>query len=511
MRWALRSSVRRHLVGAGLAGATVLVLLLRAPFASDLPYPDEGGLLVVARHWVGADYDGGPQLYGRVFVDRPPGLIAFYVLGELMGGVGALRWLGIAVVLVLVGAAARIGYLLGGRVGSSCTALTVAALACNPMLGTRAINAELVGAPLSLLSCLAALEAVRHDGRLTRRLLLVSAGVAAGCALLVKQNLIDGVVFGTTLLVMMAVTGRWSWRESMRRTTWVVVGVLLAWSPVLLWASLDGPGLWTMWDSLYGFRAQAAEVIASQDSAAPTRRLVTLPFIAIASGLLLVLALGAYRLRRRVGRRDPLGIALAALLLAELAGVLLGGSYWSHYLIGLLPGAAIVTALVMAGPRVRARLVVATVGVTVLSSVVTSAVAQLPDTPGDRREETALVHWLRAAKTPGDSAVVTWGHPELLRTTGLSPRSPLIWSLPQRALDPRLDRFHSILEGERRPTWVLVWDPIDSWGLDEGGRVHLTVARHYRFVREVCGVGVYLRRELTRPLPPLPTDCVPDT
>jgi len=67
-------------------------------------------------------------------------------------------------------------------------------------------------------------------------------------------------------------------------------------------------------------------VIAGQDASAPTRRLLTLPFLALASGLLLILCVGGWRLRRRLIGRDPIVVATLAMTAAELAGVVLGGA-----------------------------------------------------------------------------------------------------------------------------------------------------------------------------------------
>ncbi|MGI8646205.1 MAG: hypothetical protein ACR2JD_07795 [Nocardioides sp.] len=497
----VRRTLSRPAVGVGLAVS--LVVLLRAPYAGGLAYPDEGGLLLVAQQW----REGGPQLYGRLFVDRPPGLMAFFVVGDTLGGLEAVRWLGIGVIAVLVLVAGRIGWLVGGRVAAVWTALAAAALACNPLLGTRAVNAELVGAPLTLLCCLAAITAVRREGA-ARRVLLVAAGVLASCALLVKQNLVDGLVFGAVLVAMLALTRAWSARRSLAAAGWAAAGAVGPWLLTVGWVVVDGPGLRVLWESLYGFRTAASAVIAGQDASAPARRLITLPFLALASGLLLILGIGCWRLRRRLRGRDPVVVATLAMTVAELAGVMLGGSYWAHYLLGLLPGAVLLMALLVNGPRGRLRVVIATAGVAVASTVVTSAVAVIPHTPADRGDEVALVGWLREAGRPRDTGVVTWGHPQLLEATGLRPRSPLIWSLPQRTFDPRLDRFVQMLAGRRAPTWVLVWDPVDSWDLDEGGRAKTTLTAHYRFISSLCDIGVFVRRDIYRVLPPLPTRCV---
>src|SRR5262245_33233176 len=114
-----RSAVRRVTLLAAL-----LAVALRLPFLHDLPYPDEGGLLVVATHW----HTGGPYLYGSLFVDRPPLLLAFFKLAAGLGGVLAVRLLGLGLVVAAVCCAARAGSLLGGTRGTVAAAFTCAAL-----------------------------------------------------------------------------------------------------------------------------------------------------------------------------------------------------------------------------------------------------------------------------------------------------------------------------------------------------------------------------------------------
>jgi 4-amino-4-deoxy-L-arabinose transferase-like glycosyltransferase len=501
-RGRLRRLFTRPVVGVGLA--ITLVLLLRAPFAGRMAFPDEGGLLLVAQH----AREGGPELYGRLFVDRPPGLMAFFITGEHLGGLEGVRWLAIAAIVVAVLTAARIGWVLGGRSASVATALTAAALLCNPLLGTRGVNAELVGAPLTLLCCLAAITAVRRTRPSSQRALLVLAGVLGSGSLLVKQNLVDGLAFGAALIVMLGWTRAWSARHTVSSLAFAALGAALPWLLTLGWAATEGPGVRVLWDSLYGFRGEAAAVISGQDASAPTWRLLTLPFLGLASGLLLILVLGLWSLRTRVRHRDPVVVAALAMTAAEVAGVLAGGSYWAHYLVGLLPGAVLTMALMVDGARGRARVLAATVGVAVASSLVASAVAVIPQSPGDRGDEEALTTWLSAAAVPGDTGVVTWGHPQVLEAAGLRPRSSLIWSLPQRTLDPHLDRFVQMLSGRRAPTWVVVWDDIDTWGLDDSGRAKTALTAHFDYVTTLCEIDVWVRSDIVRVIPPLPTRCV---
>ena len=87
--------------GVRAAWTTVLVTalaaaLLRLCFLAVPVFPDEGGDLLVARHWA-----AGPGLYGGVWVDRPPLLVGFWRLAAALGGIEAARILALVVVAVL--------------------------------------------------------------------------------------------------------------------------------------------------------------------------------------------------------------------------------------------------------------------------------------------------------------------------------------------------------------------------------------------------------------------------
>jgi hypothetical protein len=105
-------------------------------------------LLIVAQHW----HEGGANLYGTLFVDRPPLLLLFYQLADDLGGLEAARLMGLVAASVVVAAAGWIGHTLAGLRGTAWAALAAAALVATPMIGTTEINAELLGAPLTLLS-----------------------------------------------------------------------------------------------------------------------------------------------------------------------------------------------------------------------------------------------------------------------------------------------------------------------------------------------------------------------
>ena len=505
----------RHLLGRGLrllgtpvgvtAAAVALATALRLPFVRHVAYPDEGGLLLVAQHW----HAGGPTLYGHLFVDRPPLLLLFWRLALALGGLESARLLALLTTAVLVAAAGGCGHLLGGRRGTAWAALTTAALAANPLLGTAEVNGELLGAPLTMLACLALLVVVRRPGGRRDDVLLLTAGALAACALLVKQNLADAVVLGVALAVAAGVTGAWPWRRSGRVLGLGAVGAAVPFLATVVWAQVEGAGVRTLWFTLFQFRIDAGAVMVRYSSSANHERAVTLLGLTLLSGIALVVVPSLWALAPGARRGDPVTVGVLAMVAVEVAGVVLGGSYWSHYLIGLVPGVALVAATGAALERRRPLALVPGLVVVLVSAVVATSVRASAYTPPGEHQGAAVAGWLRDARRPGDTGLVTYGHADTLATAGLTPRYPYLWTLPMRTLDPHLDRLVGLLDGRRAPDWVLEWSYLDSWGLDPGARVQHALDAHYRLTGTVCGVPVYLHRGLGRSLPRDPAACRP--
>jgi hypothetical protein len=271
----------------------------------------------------------------------------------------------------------------------------------------------------------------------------------------------------------------------------------------VLWVSLAGPGVSTLVSTLFGFRVEAAEVVAIEDAGAPLVRFVLLLGVAVATGIALIVVVYLWHLRSQLARARPLVSATTAMLLVGLVGVVAGASYWSHYLIVLIPVVALMTGQ-LAGDEAfepgRPRLPV----LVVLTAVIAMAAAITPLRDW-RVGEARVVDWLQQAGRPSDTALVTYGHADLIEAPGLRPADyPYLWSLPIRTLDPELTAMVTTLRSERRPTWLIEWHSFDSWGLDDRGILEEVVEAEYRPAEVLCGVEVFLRRDVQRDLPPTP-------
>lgn len=258
---------------------------------------------------------------------------------------------------------------------------------------------------------------------------------------------------------------------------------------------------------MFGFRAAAARVIASQPTSAPARRAAVLAVVALASGLAVVLGVAAATGRGALARRCPLAIALGAMVAVAAASIAAGGSYWTHYLIELLPACALAAAwlstLTTGAARRAARAALVLVVASAMAVVGVQAVRTTTGARGCAARDVAAGatgSWLGAHADAGDSVVTLYGGADSVLGTGLAPAYPYLWSLPTRVLDPHLTALRAAAIGPDAATWVVISLPIHSWGLDPTGRLSAALATGYRPVHQVCDTQVLLRRDQVRPL-----------
>ncbi|GAA1972520.1 hypothetical protein GCM10009798_37100 [Nocardioides panacihumi] len=459
-----RTSPYLPLVLAVLAAAVRLPLLAR-PLS-----PDEGGFLLLAAQWA-----PGSSVYGDYWVDRPPLLIGLFGLADQLGGAVGLRVLGMVAVaasVVLAGAIGRVAA-PGRRWAPTLTAATAAVFLSTPLFGTREVNGELLASPFVLGGLLAVFLAVA--GRTTAW--WAAAGVLAVCAMAVKQNMADVVVAGVIALA-------WQLRvQGVRRAAYgalaAVAGGAAAIAALLVWAELRGTEPRELWDAVVAFRFQAAAVISAAEPSSASSRLhgMLRAFVLSGAPLLFLLPLVP---ARRARERGCLPLVAAAVCLWEVFGVAGGGSYWWHYLVGLVPGLVLVVAAI-ARHRPGLQAAVALVLVCATVSGLLSAAAH-PMTTGSVSEDERAADYVAAHARPGDTGLVAFGVPSILQKAGLHSPYEYIWSLPVRVRDPKLTELTGVLSGPHHPTWVVVSGAsLDTWGVDATSAQQVLDAR-YRLV-----------------------------
>ena len=493
-----RTTTRRFLGALCLGVVLVRLTYLPRPLRND-----EGGYLLIARQW----HTGGEFLYGDYFVDRPPLLMLVFRVAALTEWDQAVRALAIPFVVVFVLAGWRAGTLLGGRSGGRWAAWVAAGLMCSPGLAADQADGELFGAVLVLGAIALALSAWHADSPRSCLRWAGSAGAVAAAAPLVKQNLLEGLLFLAALALA-------AWRggdESARRRA------RLAASAAVLGASVVGALVWcwlvsagvepaAAWRDLVGFRGAAFEVIWSSNPDASIRRGVQLVVLGVATGLLPVVLVWLVTARRHGAHASVEGRTITALLLFGVVAIAAGGSFWPPYLLQLAPAAVLAVAVLAptatpAGTWTRAcgRAVVGMAALGTVAAVVLHAA--VPSLWSSQR----IGEWLAEAKAAGDTGVVAYGLPSVLETADMPSPYPYVWSVPMRTADPDQARLRATLAGARAPAWIVQVTRLDAWDIDDGSRLRGLVTDRYRVVATICGYRVWLRQDLTRDLPAPPS------
>jgi hypothetical protein len=206
-------------------------------------------------------------------------------------------------------------------------------------------------------------------------------------------------------------------------------------------------------------------VIANSASSTTTQRLGLLLIALVASCAPLVAAALVRSMRGRSASSMPdLRLPAYAVIAWELVVVASGGSYWLHYLMGLIPGLALLAAAAVQRPLLTHRFLKVAYALAAVSTI--CAVAWVVVDPIHRPERPAVAYLEQHAR-PGDTVVVGFGAANILQETGLRSPYPDLWSLPVRVHDPDLQHLSALLAGPDAPTWLVVaGTSLGTWGVD---------------------------------------------
>jgi hypothetical protein len=479
--------LRRVPSGAGRplvwsAVGAVLTLGLRAPWADAALGRDEAGLALIAAGWS----DDGPHAYGEHFIDRPPLLLAAFRLAHEVGGPHGIRALGALAAVSVVVITTLLASRIAGRTAAPWAAIVSALLCSSLLLQAVFTPGELVASvPASLSVLLLAIGLERSVGS---HRALTAAGALAAAALLVKQSLGGALLAGVVGIAASGALTPSGWRETITRAAAYAAGVggIVLALGVWQWAS-DVPGGAVPY-ALLGFRLDALGAIEGGEVTDRARRLVV-PLVASGLGVLLICALaGIAQLRDRPAS----GAALAAWLVGGLVGVALGGSYWAHYLIALVPVTA-VSAAVMFAARPRAGGLI--VSIVVAVGVIVSAAAALRGQPARHgRDAVSVAEYLRDRARPGDSAHVMYAYASVLYYSDLRAPFAYRWSLMMQAAPGAERELRRLLASPRRPTWIVERHRPWAFKLDRDGITRRLIHTHYRRAGTVCGMTILIAR-----------------
>jgi hypothetical protein len=275
------------------------------------------------------------------------------------------------------------------------------------------------------------------------------------------------------------------------------------------WALASGVRLSALWYAVYGFRAEALDVILAGPKGSTLRRAFGLFEVAMTSGLVLLLLWFLLSLPRLGRERPGLTAAAAAVVLVDSATIVLGGSYWRPYLFGLVPGAVLALALLASGTAPPHRLATSRVVTTVVVACLVAGsvlsgvrwvrawtASELPSTP------VLVGRGIAAASQPGDTLTIWAGRADLQLASGLASPYRYLWSLPARTRDPGSTELAAVLEGPDAPTWFLAWSPLDAWEDRTPAALQTVLSRRYTAVGTACGGrALYRLRDAPRPAP----------
>jgi hypothetical protein len=486
-----------------VAVAAALTFLLRLPGMTRPIRPDEAGWFLVARTWD----PSADSVYGEHFVDRPPSLIGLVDLADHLGGPVALRLLGAVAAATTVLLAARIGTLVVGETAGRWSAVVVAALTTSPLIDPVAAKGELLALPLLGLAMLWAVQSVRAatDGRAA--LLAGAAGLAGAAALGLKQNLVGGLVFASVLFVCSFRWGPVTPRRLGLQIVSLAVGFVVPVLATVGWALAEGVRLSELWYTVYGFRGDAAEVLAASTSTKPAERIALLVAIALGAGVVAIVGGFVLHFRDHWASSRPVAVAVGAVLVVEIGGLVVSGSYWRDYLFPLVPPLALCVVLLVAREGRPARRMRAVALLSVASAAVALVVWFVLEVAGlIGYTEVAAGEAIEEASRPGDSLVVFGGRADVQYSSNLPSPYDHLWSLPMRTLDPEYADLVTLLGGPDAPTWFVTWIPLTSWDAPGADALGAAIAANYERHGTGCDDNaVYLRKGVTRP--PITPDC----
>ena len=455
--------------------AAGLAALVRVPFVFTGLSTDEGGYAYAAQQW-----SHGAQLYGADWIDRPQGLLIVYRsllwIDDSGPSIRAGVVFGGAVITIAVG---MIGWLMINRTAGVVAAFVYAVAGLAPHLEGTTLNGELLASIPSTASIAVAVWWWKRQGSLRW---LLAAGLLAGLAVTFKQSGFDGLVVGMVIVLLAGVR------------VWRHLGLFLAGAAVPIGASvLHGlaTGWSSYWSTLVGYQLAALGKPSTSEATRWSDFSRHLNDIWPDLVVLLALSLVAWFVVERSTRW-----VLAGWLLAGLVAVNLGGSYWPHYYMQLLPVLVVLAAAVVAAIRSRvvaALLVAALVGPTLwwLGALVPmSADRRAEAIPYDAlaQRDDRIARTIRSSTAPTDRIYVLESEAYIYFAAQRQSSYPYLWGKPIEKIPGALPRLRTMLSSPDRPTVVVLDTRPEK--VDPSGRVGAELARNYHQAAVVDGVRI---------------------
>jgi 4-amino-4-deoxy-L-arabinose transferase-like glycosyltransferase len=456
--------------------AAALAVLVRLPFFGAPLTADEGGYGEAARLW-----DRGATLYRDIWVDRPQGLeLIFRSVLQIGSSTDTLRAAAAVVGALSVLATMLLAYrLTARRTTALACGLLMATFGASPFIESFTLAGELLASLAAILSLLAFAAYQRSRAPVW----LVAAGLASGCAVMVKQSGFDAAL---AIVVYAAWTER---RRALRPTAILVVSAA---APVVA-GLLAAVSLHRWWFAVVGYRGSGDSLVTG--SFVHRLNLLEQSLGPAAKGLGLLVLLAAIGW---IG--SPL---LARIWLgAAVLGVLGGGNFHFHYYLQLVPPLAI-----LAGAGVdrllvrRERLLALACTAAAIATVALTVPVMFDDARAQAKEiwphdphlqhDAAVVRYVKAHTRPGQKILVVWAAADVYFLADRAPVIPYMWLRNIQAIPGALGDAQRALAAKEAALVVESQDPDKA---DPSGRTDAILAAGYRRVATVDGVPVLAPR-----------------
>ena len=484
-----------------VAGAALVAFLLRFPGLLWPVRPDEAGFTLVARHW----HPQPDRLYGDYFVDRPPPIIALVKASDWIGGPLFIRFVAALGCVLLVVAAARTAYLLGGDRAARWTAVATAAVTTNTMIDAVAAKGEILGIPFVVGSFWLALEALRVLPASRRRALLYAflAGLLGMTAVGLKQNMASGLAFGGAVLLVSALRKELSWPDFGRLSGGRA-------------GRRRGPGRHHR-GLVPGGRGPAGDALVRRLRLPLRRQRGAVAGVAGRTGLPGRAARGDLRADRDGADRRLVPGQPAARLAPQRArhGRHPAGAAGRRrrrgprrQLLAPVPARAWCPPWCSAPRwwparrRLRGRVMRVSV-VLAAASCVLSMIGWVASNSTGVEPPTEIYtgQAIRDVSEPGDTIVVYGGRADIVMASGLESPYEHLWSLPMRTLDPELAGLSALLASDKRPTWFVEWVSFSDWDDFGNADFQAVLEENYEIHGDGCGHHIWLRKDVERAEP----------
>lgn len=310
---------------------------------------DEGGYALAARGW----FEGTGELYNDIWISRPQGIFVVYGIAMKTFGYGVAAFRAMAWIFAILTVLAIWFY--GRRWTTPRTAL-VAVFVCTLLLGSPTLEGYTANAEIfaGMPGAYAAFWLLRQAQTGWTKKGLIGIGVLIGISTLLKPS---GVVLWPAAMLFLALTTEDAWRERAKRGAWITLGLTIAGVVTLLHGWYLGFSDFFYATFLYRLQYQSSASVGLLHNL----RSIGWMLINATEFFLLILLVWIFRLRlplvpvlatapksdgplwwlpewlRKLRSNDPGGLLLVLWMAGASVGVFMGGDYWTHYLILLVP------------------------------------------------------------------------------------------------------------------------------------------------------------------------------